>query len=383
MEIIDYVKMSKDRYTSQFDDDPVFDAIVQTIIEYKMNVQGFTKDYAMTMFDIDKATGKNLDLIGSIVGQPRELVDFFTKPYFGFKGNPKATPFDEGEWYSIYSNSGGDSRILVDSEYRLAIKARIYRNNTNCSRREIIKILATLCDINPDSRNLLPDADDTSKTIQPFIGDDDTTLLLHMKDESRTSGNIIQLSQLSASGNMVAAIMNRKFKVKTNVNYTVSFKSAGTGFALKDGKSTVSYSLNLSGSDIFTELDTPITSDIKSFTQVQKSFTVDDPNDQEVTVDLMFIVIFPAGFNGEAGIFYDLQIVEEELGMSNIPQWEKSAVDLASIVGVEEPAHGEIVVRLNRELAPDYLTYFLSRVESENNLIPRPLGYKFSTELKE
>lgn len=151
MELIDYVAMSKSRYTSQFDEDPVFDAIVQTIIEYKMKVQQTYIDFADSILDIEKSTGRNLDLIGRIVGQDRVLVDYFTKPYFGFEGNPKAEPYDVGLWYSMFGTTGGDSRTLTDDEFRRVIKARIIRNKTNCNRQDFGKVMDLLLNIDRDN----------------------------------------------------------------------------------------------------------------------------------------------------------------------------------------------------------------------------------------
>lgn len=144
MELIDYRALARSRYTDQFQEDPVYDAIIQTIVEYQMKVQQLYLDFADTILDIDKSTGLNLDLIGSIVGQERNLVDYYAKPFFGFKGNPKAEPYDKGMWYSLFSSSGGDSRTLTDEEYRRVLRARIIRNNTNCNRKDFVDILTLL-----------------------------------------------------------------------------------------------------------------------------------------------------------------------------------------------------------------------------------------------
>lgn len=144
MDKIDYTALSRSRYTDQFKDDPVFDALVQTLIEYKSNVQNLYADFALKILDIDKSTGKNLDLIGSIIGQSRNLVDYYAKPYFGFEGNPRAEPYDKGLWYSLFNNDGGDSRVLTDEEYRRVLKARIIRNRTNCTREDFVQILSLL-----------------------------------------------------------------------------------------------------------------------------------------------------------------------------------------------------------------------------------------------
>ena len=156
MDSIDYVALSKSRYTDQFDHDLTFDAIVQTLIDYKMRVQKLYLNFANTILDIDKSTGKNLDLIGSIVGQDRILVDYYANPFFGFEGNPKAEPFDKGMWFSLFSDSGGDSRVLDDVEYRRVIKARIIRNRTSCTRKDFVNILLLLLGYDPDSSDPIP-----------------------------------------------------------------------------------------------------------------------------------------------------------------------------------------------------------------------------------
>ncbi|UJE34678.1 baseplate wedge protein [Acinetobacter phage vB_AbaM_P1] len=150
MNKIDYATLAKSRYTNQFEKDKVFDAIVQTLIEYKMKTQELYINFARTLLDIELSTGKNLDLIGSIVGQPRILVDFSIDKYFGFLGNPRAEPYDKGLWYSTFSAKGADSRTLSDVEYRRIIKARIIRNRTNCSRADFIRILDLILDIDRD-----------------------------------------------------------------------------------------------------------------------------------------------------------------------------------------------------------------------------------------
>lgn len=143
MDIIDYKARAKTRYTDLFNT-AVFDAIVQTLMEHKQNRQVEYKQIADLMFDIDAVTGRNLDQIGKLIGQSRELVDFIDRPYFGFEGARFAEAFDVGEWYSIYKHSLGGLRVLSDSEYRRLIKARIIKNHTNCSRNDFLKILNLL-----------------------------------------------------------------------------------------------------------------------------------------------------------------------------------------------------------------------------------------------
>lgn len=167
MDKIDYAALARSRYTNQFEKDKVFDAIVQTLIEYKMKTQDLYINFAKTILDIELSTGRNLDLIGSIVGQPRVLVDFSTDKYFGFLGNPRAEPFDVGLWYSEFSAKGTDSRVLSDEEYRRIIKARIIRNKTNCNREDFIKILDLILGIDRTKAitNLLSNSNFTSPLV--------------------------------------------------------------------------------------------------------------------------------------------------------------------------------------------------------------------------
>jgi len=167
MDKIDYAALARSRYTNQFEKDKVFDAIVQTLIEYKMKTQDLYINFAKTILDIELSTGRNLDLIGSIVGQPRVLVDFSTDKYFGFLGNPRAEPFDVGLWYSEFSAKGTDSRVLSDEEYRRIIKARIIRNKTNCNREDFIKILDLILNIDRTKtyKNILANSNFTTPLV--------------------------------------------------------------------------------------------------------------------------------------------------------------------------------------------------------------------------
>ena len=86
---------------------------------------------------IDVATGVYLDIIGSIVGQPRTLIDANDVTYFGFLGDPQANAFDVGRFRGPDESTSG-FRELSDVEYRAFIRARIASNNTRGTLEEII-----------------------------------------------------------------------------------------------------------------------------------------------------------------------------------------------------------------------------------------------------
>lgn len=144
MELIDYQALAKSRMTDRHLNDLVFVAIVETLVDLAMLRQQEYINMAETFLDIDKSTGKNLDLIGNLIGQPRELANFINEPYFGFEGARLAEGYDVGKWYSLYQGKLGTLRILNDVEYRRVLKARVIKNNSNSSRDDFVKVLNLL-----------------------------------------------------------------------------------------------------------------------------------------------------------------------------------------------------------------------------------------------
>lgn len=94
---------------------------------------------------IDDATGVYLDIIGSIVGQPRTLIDANNVTYFGFLGHPQANAFDVGRFRGPDEATTG-FRDLSDTEYRAFIRARIAANNTRGTIEEIIAQIKFILD---------------------------------------------------------------------------------------------------------------------------------------------------------------------------------------------------------------------------------------------
>lgn len=207
MDKIDYASLAKSRYTSQFEKDKVYDAIIQTIIEYKLKTQDLYINFAETILDIDKSTGRNLDLIGNIVGQPRILVDFSIEKYFGFLGNPRAEPYDKGLWYDMYSSKGADSRVLNDAEYRRIIKARIIRNKTNCNREDFMKILDLI--LNVDRSKTVANLLNNSNFTQPPVVNPSNAVATVTKADDYKVSNTVNIVATFVRNNL---IKNGKFE---------------------------------------------------------------------------------------------------------------------------------------------------------------------------
>lgn len=96
---------------------------------------------------IDTAKGVNLDILGSIVGQPRDIVAAELFGYFGFAVNLESGPFGSvsdptlGDKFRAIGQPITGNRELSDEEYRIWIRARIAKNRTSSTPEDIISQL--------------------------------------------------------------------------------------------------------------------------------------------------------------------------------------------------------------------------------------------------
>lgn len=139
----DYLEISKGRYTQQFKSKPNFNALVKTWLGATDDIQKNLSDIDDIKY-IDRASGKNLDNIGDIVGQDRILVDVLLLPFFGYLGNPQSRSYGDlgdasigGRWRSVGERLAGNV-TLEDDEYRLFIRSKIVRNTTLATPEDTI-----------------------------------------------------------------------------------------------------------------------------------------------------------------------------------------------------------------------------------------------------
>lgn len=86
------------------------------------------------ILDIDQAIGAQLDIIGKILGQPREIAGFvFDTNFFSFEN--ATTPYGYSDknhlsdgYFKRYSNSLGSSYSLEDADYRRLLKFKAVYN---------------------------------------------------------------------------------------------------------------------------------------------------------------------------------------------------------------------------------------------------------------
>lgn len=140
----DYKTIAQSRLTDRHRNDDVFLAILDTLIELKEDRQQQYLTLGTRLLDIDNSTGKNLDLIGKLIGEERTLVNFIDRSYFGFLGARLAESYDVGYWYSLYRNRYGTLRTLTDDEYRRVLKARIIKNSSDNGRNSLLEVVNIL-----------------------------------------------------------------------------------------------------------------------------------------------------------------------------------------------------------------------------------------------
>ena len=144
---VDYLQEARERVTEQFKNQDIFDRYLQILLVSNTELQGVLKDL-MQKRSIDTAEGAQLDVIGEIVGQKRELIDTALLTYFAFDGYPDAQTYGDldapsigGVFYSFGDPLVGNT-LLSDDQYRLFIKAKIIKNFTNVTPNQFLSFLS-------------------------------------------------------------------------------------------------------------------------------------------------------------------------------------------------------------------------------------------------
>ncbi len=147
-----YLDVARSRVTQQFMLDAdgsgpiVFDKYLQLLLGGKIELQEVFRQL-MQERSIDTAVGAQLDIIGEIVGQPRELIDTALLTYFAYLGYPNAQSFGDldnssvGGYYRGVDDPIAGNTLLNDDQYRLFIKAKIIKNNTNATPNQLLDFI--------------------------------------------------------------------------------------------------------------------------------------------------------------------------------------------------------------------------------------------------
>lgn len=109
---------------SEHADKPNFMAVLATIVQPLVDGQNVLESLTM-LFDLDIATGDQLDTVGQWVGLSRSLSVPITGVYFAF--DTVGVGFDEGVWF-VSGDPAEGVVSLDDSTYRLMLLAKIAVN---------------------------------------------------------------------------------------------------------------------------------------------------------------------------------------------------------------------------------------------------------------
>lgn len=130
-----------DRLIEQYQDSPNVLALFESLIHDKYASLNEITDFLYKRLDIDSMFGIHLDEIGKIVGQPRpksfegelggfRFLEVNNNELEGFSGINR--PDIGGYWAGLES-----SPFMNDANYRILLKATIFRNNSGCTIPEL------------------------------------------------------------------------------------------------------------------------------------------------------------------------------------------------------------------------------------------------------
>lgn len=146
---IDHIKQALGRVIKQYQGSMNLLAFIAGTLEIANELESVLLSL-MDLPDIDMMQGVNLDVIGEIVGQSRNIVAGIDIPFFGFADTPGALGFGEltnkalgGPLYELGATFG-TTTALADPEYRILIRSRIIKNSTNATPNSILASLAYL-----------------------------------------------------------------------------------------------------------------------------------------------------------------------------------------------------------------------------------------------
>tara|TARA_R110000803_G_scaffold13482_1_gene37854 strand:- start:5209 stop:5925 length:717 start_codon:yes stop_codon:yes gene_type:complete len=137
MTILNHKDIYKARLLQQFKSSTNLIALIDALIEGQGELETVL-DQLLTQRSVETAIGLQLDIIGEIVGQPRSILDTTGLEFFGYAGAAgdidgygTITDSTLGARYRGASEETGVFRELGDTEYRIFIKAKIFKNVKN------------------------------------------------------------------------------------------------------------------------------------------------------------------------------------------------------------------------------------------------------------
>jgi len=150
---IDYPVKAVKRLIQQYRDKPKFNALVELYANIAQEIEDTSFDLLL-LRDVETAFGVQLDVIGRIVGQGRQLSGAIPFLFFGYSDagsvpvnvggyGDEGNPAIGARYHSEDEDTSADVE-LADHEYRLFIKARIIKNHTSGTLNDVIAAVKLL-----------------------------------------------------------------------------------------------------------------------------------------------------------------------------------------------------------------------------------------------
>jgi len=138
-EVYDLADKIRSRLASQFKESTRLRGFIEALASEipGLEVAAFE---CLVLRTLDAATGAQLDILGVLVGQPREVVDASDLYYFGYVGAYHALGYGAAR-YAVRGEVTDGVRYLEDVEYREFIRARIARNSCKGTINEILSLV--------------------------------------------------------------------------------------------------------------------------------------------------------------------------------------------------------------------------------------------------
>lgn len=132
----DHQAIAWGNWLAQFDGKTNLEALSKCLLAPASGIQSALKQLLYNRW-IDTAEGAQLDGIGEIVGQSREIPDTVYLMFFGFQGQPNTTGFNDARLRRNEEKNVGGTTTLPDPEYRQIIRWKIGVNNGHGTIPEI------------------------------------------------------------------------------------------------------------------------------------------------------------------------------------------------------------------------------------------------------
>lgn len=146
LEVKDYYRESLEWVTEQFKDKDIFKRYLKVLFLQQQDLIREINNVLQNR-SLNTAKGRQLDLIGEIVGQPRSQAQAALYSFFGFNEDITAQTFGDlnnpatgGFWYSRGQAVGGNI-TLDDDTYRRLIRARILKNSSSATTDQFLQFM--------------------------------------------------------------------------------------------------------------------------------------------------------------------------------------------------------------------------------------------------